>query len=770
MKHVPTCILSLVLSSAAALSAGAPTAPKADAVTYQKSVEPMLAKYCFGCHNASLKSGNLNLQAYQDAGTALKDPDVWETVMQKLHSGVMPPPGLPRPKAEDVATASRWIEALLDQQDRRHSDPGRLTAHRLNRFEYNNTIHDLLDLEFRAADDFPADDSGYGFDNIGDVLSLSPVLMEKYLAAAEGIAHMAIMADGPVKPSLRRYKTEGANQFVHVFEARHRFPVTAEYELHASLLGRRPQGEQQVKVAFSIDDKQVKVVQRTFTTNRARQFDARVRVLPGDHVVKVEIVDDSARNDAPSRPGVRPGSAVEYVEVRGPFQKDPPELPPSHKLIFTCGHEPGQHTEACLRTDIGDLARRAWRRPVTAAEVNKLAGFAKMAQQDGDSFEKSMRVALEAILVSPHFLFRIESDPRPNALEPHPVSDFELASRLSYFLWSSMPDEELFRAAADHKVRKPEVLAAEVKRMLADPKSARMVDNFAGQWLELRNLDSVKPDPQRFPQFDDELRGAMRRETELFFDSIVREDHSILDFIDAKYTFLNERLAKHYGIPGVTGSEFRRVELDGAERSGILTQASILTVTSYPNRTSPVLRGKFLLENILNSPPPPPPPDAGVLDESKVNLNGTVREQFEQHRAHPQCAGCHVRMDPLGFSFENYDAIGAWRTSEGKFTVDASGKLPDGRKFNGAADLKTILRDSKDDFAQCLSEKMLTYALGRGLEKYDRAAVREITRKVAERNYRFSAMMLAIAESAPFQMRRGEAPAAVFVAKPSGGK
>jgi len=770
MKHASAQTLGLLLSSIGTLAAGSPSAPKADAATYQKSVQPMLARYCFGCHNASLKSGNLNLQAYKDADAALKDPEVWETVMQKLHAGLMPPPGLPRPKAGDVETTSRWIQALLEQQDRRRPDPGRVTAHRLNRFEYNNTIHDLLDLDFRAADDFPADDSGYGFDNIGDVLSLSPVLMEKYLASAEGVARMAIMADPPMKPSLRRYKTEKADQFVHVFEARHRFPVTAEYELRASLLGRRPQGEQQVKVAFSIDDKQVKVVERTFTVNRARQFDARVPVLPGDHIVRVEILEDSGRSEPPSRPGARPGSAVEYVEVRGPFQKDPPEPPPSHRRIFICGHDAGQHTSACLRTDIADLARRAWRRPVTAAEVDKLAGFAKMAQQDGDSFEKSMRVALEAILVSPHFLFRIETDPQPNALTPHTVSDFELASRLSYFLWSSMPDEELFRAAADHKLRKPDVLAAQVKRMLADAKSERMVDNFAGQWLELRNLDSVKPDPQRFPQFDDELRAAMRRETELFFDSIVREDRSILDFIDARYTFLNERLAKHYGIPGVTGSEFRRVELDGTQRSGILTQASILTVTSYPNRTSPVLRGKFLLENILNSPPPPPPPDAGVLDESKVNLNGTVREQFEQHRAHPQCAGCHVRMDPLGFSFENYDAIGSWRTNEGNFPVDASGKLPDGRKFNGAADLKTILRESKDDFAQCLAEKMLTYALGRGLEKYDRAAIRGITRQVAEHDYRFSSMILAIAGSAPFQMRRGEAPAAVSVVKPSGGK
>ena len=766
MIYVASRILGLSLLLAGAAAAASRDSVKADAATYQKSVQPVLARYCLTCHNAKLKVGNLNFEAYKDAAAALKDPDVWESVMQKLHAGVMPPPGLPKPKPADVETVDQWIKALLEQSDRRRPDPGRVTARRLNRFEYNNTIHDLLDLDFRAADDFPADDSGYGFDNIGDVLSLSPVLMEKYLTAAEQIARTAIAADPPMKPSLQRYKTERANQFVPVFEIRHRFPVTAEYELRANLLGRRPPGEHHLKVAFYVDGRQVKVLDQTFGTNRARQFDARVPVRPGDHFVRAEILEDSTREQPPARPDQPRGAAIEYIEVRGPYQNDPPDPPDSHKRIFICGHPVGHHTEACLRTDLGDVARRAWRRPVSHAEVDKLIGFAKMAMADGDSFEKGMRVALEAILVSPHFLFRIESDPKPAA---HLLNDFELATRLSYFLWSSMPDEALFHAAAEHKLHKPDVLAAEVKRMLADPKSARLVENFAGQWLELRNLDSVKPDPQRFPQFDEELRSAMRRETELFFESIVREDHSILDFIDAPYTFLNERLAKHYGIPGVTGSEFRRVELDGKERSGILTHASILTVTSYPNRTSPVLRGKFLLENILNAPPPPPPPDAGVLDETKVNLNGTVRQQFEQHRAHPECAGCHVRMDPLGFAFENYDAIGAWRTKEGNFPVDASGTLPDGRSFNNAFHVKMILRASADDFAQCLAEKMLTYALGRGLEKYDRPAIREITRKMAANDYKFSSMILAIAESAPLQMRRGETPAKLTVLK-SGGK
>ena len=740
------------------------TRVKPDAATYQKSVQPLLAKYCVACHNAKLNVGNLDLNAFRDPAAALKDPHVWETVLQKLHSGVMPPPGLPRPKPADLETVDRWIQAFLEQADRRKPDPGRVTARRLNRFEYNNTIGDLLGVNFRAADDFPADDSGYGFDNIGDVLSLSPVLMEKYLAAAEQIARIAIAADPPMKPTFHRYRADRFDQIGPVLKARHRFPVNADYELRTNLAGRRPaNGAQHLKISLFVDDKQVKLFEIAIDRNQPRLFEYRLPVTAGDHQLKVKVEDDGLTADDPMRRDRLFGVQVDFLEIRGPYQNDPPELPESHKRIFICGHPNGQHADACIRPILTNLARRAWRRPVTDAELDKLASFVAMARQEGDSFERGIRVALEAVLVSPHFLFRIERDPNPTAQISHPVSDFELASRLSYFLWSSMPDEDLFRAASEHRLRKPDMLRAQVHRMLTDSKSSRLVENFAGQWLELRNLDSIKPDPKRFPDFDDDLREAMRRETELFFDAIVRGDRSILDFIDGKYTFLNQRLARHYGIEGVTGPEFRRVELDGSQRSGVLTQASILTVTSYPNRTSPVLRGKFLLENILNSPPPPPPPDAGILDESKVNLSGTVREQFEQHRASPQCAGCHVRMDPLGFGLENYNAVGAWRTSEGQFPVDASGKLPDGRTFQGAADLKTILRGEKDSFAQCLAEKMLTYALGRGLEAYDRPAVREIARKMAANDYNFSSMMLAIAESAPFQMRRGEAPAAAKV-------
>jgi hypothetical protein len=433
-------------------------------------------------------------------------------------------------------------------------------------------------------------------------------------------------------------------------------------------------------------------------------------------------------------------------------------LPESHKRIFICGHPNGQHTPECSRLIVRELVRRAFRRPVTDSDVEPYTKFIAMAQGEGDSFEQGVRIALEAILVSPEFLFRVERDQDgDNPAVNHRITDFELAVRLSYFLWSSMPDQELFRLAGQNTLHKTPVLEAQVRRMLNDPKSLALVENFGGQWLELRNLDSIQPDPDRFPMFDKDLRDSMKRETQLFFQSVIHDDRSILDFLDGKYTYLNERLAKHYGIPGVTGPEFRRVELTGDERSGVLTQASVLTVSSYAARTSPVLRGKFILENFLNAAPPPPPPDVPNLDESKIGVAGSVRQQFEAHRANPICASCHMRMDPLGFALENYDAIGRWRTHEGKFPIDASGVMPDGRKFDGAAGMKAVLMGDRDQFARALTEKLLTYGLGRGLERYDNLAVQSISRRLRAKNYRFSALVLGIVESLPFEMRRGDA-------------
>jgi mono/diheme cytochrome c family protein len=746
-----------------------PWACAAASSSFEKTVEPFLKANCFLCHNAKLKVSGLNLEGYADAKAALKDREVWEKVVQKLRGGQMPPKGLPVPPPEQVAAVTGWFDLEFARLDRSMKpDPGRVTARRLNRVEYNNTIRDLVGVDFKPAADFPADDSGYGFDNIGDVLSLSPVLMEKYLAAAEKIARQAIVADPPPKPTRERIEhapVPPEDSPARDLTARHPFPVEGEYLVRGMIAGRH----EALLVTLWLDGKELKTFPVTTEDEAARAGEMRLHVTAGEHELKATLLHDDSRPDAEPDPDEakakdqkkKPGKDpyIDRFEINGPYNPHARPLTESHRRIFVCGLAPGQQDPECARRIVSALARRAYRRPVTEAEVDGLVRFVTMARQKGDSFEQGVRVALEAILVSPHFLFRIEHDSDANnPAVAHRVADFDLASRLSYFLWSSMPDEELFRLAGERKLRKPDVVAAEVRRMLLDPKSVALVDNFAGQWLELRNLDSVKPDPDRFPNFDENLRQAMKEETRLFFEAVIREDRSILDFIDGKFTFLNERLAKHYGIPGIAGPEFRRVELTGDERSGVLTQASVLTVSSYPTRTSPVLRGKWVLENFLNDPPPPPPPGVPNLDEAAIGKSASLRQQLEQHRANPACASCHTRMDPLGFGLENYDAVGHWRTQDGKFPVDSTGTLPGGHSFRSPAGLKEILKADRDAFARCLTEKMLTYALGRGLERYDRPNVNLICSRLAASDYRFSRLVLEIVRSLPFEMRRGEAP------------
>lgn len=625
-----TASILIVLASA---NAAQITPPQAAPDDFGKVIAPFVAQNCALCHNAKLKTAGLNLVGYTSTAGMLKDRPEWEKVVAKLQAGEMPPKGMPQPKPEDVKAMTSWIEdqfALADKNSK--PDPGHLVAHRLNRVEYYNTIRDLLAIKFKPSSDFPADDSGYGFDNIGDVLTVSPVLTEKYLAAAEQIAVQAI-------------------------------------------------------------------------------------------------------------PAAQAGQT---------------EMPESYKRIFACGHTPGEHTKECAQTDLAHLAQLAYRRPVTPDEVKHLTRLVERARHEGLPFDQAMRIGVEAILCSPNFLFRIERDPDPSDPTPHLVGDYELASRLSYFLWSSMPDAELFRMAAEHRLNTPDVLNAQVLRMLKDPRSAALVDNFAGQWLEFRNLNLIHPDKKRFPAFTPALRKEMVTETRLFVEGIIRDDCSILDFIDGKYSYLNEDLARFYGIDGVTGDEFRRVSLNGTERSGVLTQASVLTVTSYPTRTSPVLRGKWILENFLNSPPPPPPPGVGSLDTKGAAVTGTMRQQMERHRVDPLCAGCHTRMDPLGFALENYNAIGQWRDKEGVFPIDASGSMPNGKKFDGSSELKAYLKSNPQAFAACLTEKLMIYALGRGLEEYDRPAERQIVRNLNEQDYRFSALVLGIIDSMPFRMGRGD--------------
>lgn len=791
--------------------------------TFDQTVRPFLAKNCYMCHGPRLKSGGLGLDGYRTAASVIEDRDRWERVLHKLRAGEMPPPGMPRPDEAQLKAVISWIENEFARADKlTRPDPGRVTARRLNRAEYNNTVRDLLGIDIHPADDFPQDDSGYGFDNIGDVLSLSPALMEKYLAAAEKVARAAVFGPQPIKPSMVKVSPQWRNiihtqkppndyditglSLPNAIHVTHSFPVEGEYMIRTMLNGVRPAASEEVHVALWIDGQQVQVLDLdpegggAFATDRQEFYgwarDFRVKLTAGKHWIAgsflrmYEGLPPSYGGPNPSKkppkviefklpPNLPPQAVEEFrkrfearqkeiapvndvrisaLEISGPFAQATEPSIESKKRIYSCGHLDGKHTSACARKIVEGLARRAYRRPVSSEEVNQLLTLVSTAQKEGDSFEEGICLALQAMLISPHFLFRIENDQTvTKGEEAYPISQHELAARLSYFLWSSMPDDELFHLADQGTLSKPEVLAAQVQRMLKDEKSRALVQNFAGQWLELRKLDSVKPDRKRFPEFDEYLRISMRKETEAFFDDIVRHDRSILDFIDGNYTFINERMARFYRIPGVAGPEFRRVALAAdTRRGGVLTQASVLTVSSYATRTSPVLRGKWILENLLGAPPPPPPPDVPNLDEAAVGSSASLRQQLEQHRKNATCASCHSRMDPLGFGLENFDAIGAWRVQDGKFPIDATGLLPDGRSFNGPNELKVILKSDSEAFTISLTEKLLTYGLGRGLERYDKPAVKKIAERVAKDNYRFSSLVLEIVRSFPFQMRRGD--------------
>ena len=737
--------------------------------SFQTAVQPFVAKNCFGCHNDKLQSGGLNLKAATDIASRRED---WEHVVQKLKAGEMPPKGMPRPAEEQVATVTKWLEDEFAREDASlKPDPGRVTARRLNRYEYNSTIRDLLAVDFRPADDFPTDDFGYGFDNIGDVLTLSPALMEKYMTAGRKVARLAMEGEQPPKMAVRD-RHSNISRRPGEFTWERKFLWDADYVIRVEAATKYP-GE----LFFSFDGGEVqrsKAVPGFVVTGRIHDY--RMHLPHGAHKMTAWFIvneeearaqyqkeqDDAARQrqrkgepEPPPdsiKPFVLQKGAVDYFDVLGPYNPAAPPAPEGRKRILVCA----QQTDSCVRTDLEHLASLAWRRPVTDAEVRKLATYVKMAQKDGAPFDKAMEVGVEAVLVSPYFLFRMERDPAAGG--DHRISDYELASRLSYFLWSSMPDAELFRLAKEAKLHDPAVLQQQVTRMLKDRKADALVDNFGGQWLQTRNLDSLKPDPDKFPEYNRDLRDAMKKETHLFFSYIIHEDRSILDFLTAKYTFVNEPLAKLYGIPNVTGDEFRKVDLTGTPRMGVLTQASVLTVSSYPTRTSPVIRGKWILENILNTPPPPPPANVPSLKESEAGSAMSVRESLEKHRADPICAGCHARMDPLGFGLENFNGIGRNRTEDGKFPIDSSGVLPNGKSFKNAQELMGILEADKDGFTRCLVEKMLTFAIGRGLERYDRPVVSAIARKVADNQYKFSTLVMEIVNSAPFEMRRGEAP------------
>jgi hypothetical protein len=771
-----------------------------------------LNRHCAACHSAKTASGGLSIHALPS--TVEADREKWARILKRLEAGEMPPKGRPRPSAEDLRQVTQWIAAGLDH--------GRapLNVRRLNRVEYNNTIRDLLGVDLQPAAGFPQDDSAFGFDNIADALTVSPMLLEKKLAAAERIARAAIFGleaksrttrfevaiprrmeiTNPVKVTAPRiysmadYDVTGLSQ-PGAFHLRHHFPAGGEYMFRVTGAGNRPAGSEEGQFTFWIDGQlvrqfPVKEVVMSGLERRPDFWEIRARLSPGAHEIvaafprQFEGLPPRFRGPNPSTkpeppapdpekafralpPGTPPhkieerrlaverareqlanprfeGLAVMEVEITGPQAPHTSPSAESIRRIYSCGHAQAPHHPGCARTLLHSLAARAFRRQVTTKEVDRLESLQSAAIARGGSFEEGLAVAVQAMLVSPDFLFRLET---PDA--------HSLASRLSYFLWSTMPDDELRKHADDGSIAQPATRAAEVRRMLADPKARALVENFAGQWLEIRRLESVQPDRDRFPDFDDYLRWSMLQETERFLENLIRTDGSILDLIDGDYTFLNERLARHYGIAGVTGAAFRRVELKDARRGGILAHAGILTASSYATRTSPVLRGKWILENILNAPPPPPPPDVPSLDEQSVGSAASLRVQLEKHRANAVCASCHARMDPLGFSLENYDAVGAWRSHDGKFPIDAKGALPDGREIDGLTGLHTVLRQDKDAFTAGLAEKLLTYALGRGLGRADEPAVKQIAAATAAADYRFSHLILAIVNSKPFLERGG---------------
>ena len=750
---------------------------------YQKTVQPFLSKNCAACHNDRQKVANLSFNSFGDAA-------VWEKVLDRLVAGTMPPPGPKPPAKEEIDAVTNWIENVLGISEAgKGPNPGRITARRLNRVEYNNTIRDLLGVSIRPADEFPVDDSGYGFDNNGDVLTVSPMLMEKYMTAAAKVSKLAIFGETlpPTPTRLARLLNRRSPDVTDVLSKGNYFPysmrgamygswvfpVDAEYEFRLRVANFRPNAKlprgatvEQIrdaernsvpprKVTLSVDGQHVltNVVEGTTAYDYDRgEFTGRIAVKAGERTLRASFPELADLTDPRLNinPDQRRQLFVDYLEIVGPFNPltDSTE---SYKRIFVCGHTAGKHSPACARKVVANLTQRAYRRPVTDQEVNSKLSLVTMAIKDGESFEEAVRVALEAILASPKFLFRMEVPPAVSTV-PHLVSDHDLASRLSYFLWASMPDKDLMQRADRGELRKPGVLESQVRRMLADPKAENLVSNFAAQWLQLRILGRTKPDPARFPSVDDELLDAMRRETNLFVSTIIQEDRGILDFIDAPFTFLNGPLARHYGITGVDGEAFRRVELDGEQRGGLLTQGAILTVSSYPTRTSPPVRGKWVLENLMGTAPPPPPPEVPVLDESKMATNMSMRQRLEQHRKDPSCAPCHNAMDPIGFGLERYDAVGAYRTHEGNILIDSSGTLPSGQSFQGVKDLKTILKGESDVFTKNLVTKLMTFALGRGLERYDRSAVEQVSRQAAQNQYKFSTLVMGIVNSKPFQM------------------
>src|SRR5688572_27657302 len=676
------------------------TAKPPTTAAFDAATKSLFEDTCSECHNSSDPAGGLDVALYRSVETLHADRDRWEMILSKLKTKEMPPDDASVPASEEQVTS---LVKLLEREFARADaamkpDPGRVTARRLNRAEYTNTIRDLLAVEFRADKNFPTDDSGEGFDNIGDILTVSPVLMEKYMSAAERISTRAIASEPLPKPVEVEYSLRFKNLRridPSNVEATHRVDFDADYTMIIGLPGERPKDAKPVTLGLWVDGRlvQTKLIETKPSGlvyfNPYSEEELKVSLPEGDHSFRLGFIDDDYVKGLPKE-NIYTDKVNKWIgsaRIIGPFPST--EEKASRKKVLVCDPNTGA---ACVDRILSTLARRAYRRPVTRADVAALSKFVTLAKTAGQTTEQGLQLAIQAMLVSPHFLFHLERDQDPtDPAKVHRITDIELASRLSYFLWNSMPDDELLGLAEKKQLGAPAVLDAQVKRMLADPKAFALAENFAGQWLEIRNLDSIKPDPQKFPAWVPQLRDAMKTETQMFFDSILRENRPIGEFITARYTFLNELLAKYYGIEGVTGPEFRRVDLKTDQRGGVLSQGSVLAVSSYPTRTSVVIRGKYILQNILGTPPPPPPADVPALDEESVGTAASLRQQMEKHRSNAICASCHTRMDPLGFGLENYDAIGKWRTQDGAFPVDSSGVLPSGKSFTTPAEMRAVL-------------------------------------------------------------------------------
>jgi hypothetical protein len=789
VKGATAAIAAFVLACGASPFAG----PRSffDSPTLQNTVDTpasarqVIDRYCVTCHNQRLKTAGLMFDQLNLEQIA-QSPDIWERVIRKLRTSTMPPPGAPRPDKTSSDVLASWLEASLDRSAAANPHPGRPAIHRLNRFEYANAIRDLFGIDVDVRSLLPADDAAYGFDNIADLLSLSSTRLERYLAAARAISH-TVVGDPSIQPSIERYDVHkllsqdgrmsedlpfGSQGGIAV---RHYFPLNAQYVLKLKLK-RSPSPGDVARVDARIDGQRLVLASGAKPSPEAgaedqagaapaSSLETRIRVSAGTKLLTVTFPEArvATAGIAPVRLPQEDVSratplSLSWLELDGPYDVESPGDSPTRRRVFVCRPSAGRDEEPCARRIFAAVARHAYRRPVSDDDLKPLMAFYKTGRAKR-GFDSAIAQGLERVLVDPDFLFRLERAPRGvENQRVFRISDIDLASRLSFFLWSSIPDEELLGLAERGQLHDQRILEAQVRRMLSDERASALVDNFATQWLFLRNLDAARPNLSAAPEFDESLRQAFAQETELFLTSQLHEDRSVTDLLTADYTFLNERLARHYGIPNVYGTHFRRVALpEDSPRRGLLGQGSILTVTSYANRTSVVLRGKWLLENLLGAPPPPPPANVPALEESaEGTTSASVRQLMERHRRNPACASCHARMDPLGFALEHFDPVGRWRTDDAGVPVDAAGVLPDGVRFDNMPQLRAVLLARREQIVGTVAEKLLTYALGRGLESYDMPAVRTVVREAATNDYRWSALIMAIVRSTPFQMRSAD--------------